>query len=424
MSIPLRPRLRPLEISPIEGDDAALFALVDPEGFGQTVVVPHGGALLAMLMDGKRTLAGLQAQFQAEAGLPLALSDLKRLVRQLDEACLLEGERFEARRAEEVRKYLARSTRPAAFAGSSYPAEPDALRKELAAYFSSPKGPGPLEAGGDGGVPPLCAVVSPHIDPYRGGPAYAWAYRQIARLSGADLFVIFGTAHRPMENLFSVTRKEFETPLGPVRTDGRFIDRLAGHLASSVAGQQVDLFADELIHRGEHSIEFQALFLQYVLGQRRPLAIVPVLVNSFYPLFDEGTSPDQAPEMQAFLAAVRAAASEHAGRVCYVSGADLAHVGKRFGDDWTIDAQRREEQSAEDRRLLETICRGDAAELFRQVAGQQDRRRICGLAPTYTLLEVIGPARGELLAYDQAVERDGSGCVTFASVAFYLRGGS
>ncbi len=421
MTIPLRPRLRPVEISLIEGDDDALFALVDPEGFGETVVVPHGGALLAMLMDGRRTLAGLQAQFQAEAGIPLALSDLKRLVRQLEAACLLEGERFEARRAKEVRKYLADSTRPAAFAGASYAARPDALRKELAGYFRSPKGPGSLESDPDASGPPLCAVVSPHIDPYRGGPAYARAYRQIARQSPAELFVIFGTAHRPMENLFSVTRKDFETPLGLVKTDGRFIDRLAGHLASSVAGQQIDLFADELVHRNEHSIEFQALFLQYVFGPKRPLAIVPVLVDSFYPLFEEGISPDESPERQAFLAAVRAAAAEHPGRVCYVSAADLAHVGKRFGDEWTVDARRREEQAAEDRTLLETICRSDAAGLFRQVAGQKDRRRICGLAPTYTLLEVIGPARGELLAYEQAVDADGSGCVTFASVAFYPR---
>jgi AmmeMemoRadiSam system protein B len=423
MSIPLRPRLRPVEISPIEGDDEALFALVDPEGFGETVVVPHGGVLLAMLMDGRRTLAALQAEFQAEAGIPLALSDLKRLVQQLDAACLLEGERFEARREDEIRKYLAGPTRPAAFAGSSYAARPDALRKELAGYFGSPKGAGALEKAPDPAGPPLCAVLSPHIDPYRGGPAYAGAYRQMARRSPAELFVIFGTAHRPMENSFSVTRKDFETPLGLVKTDGRFIDRLAGHLASSVAGRQIDLFADELVHRNEHSIEFQALFLQYVLGPERPLAVVPVLVDSFYPLFEEGISPDESPEMQAFLAAVRAAAQHHPGGVCYVSGADLAHVGRRFGDEWTVDARRREEQAAEDRRLLETICRGDAAGLFRQVAAQQDRRRICGLAPTYTLLEVIGPARGELLAYDQAVDADGSGCVTFASVAFYPRSG-
>jgi hypothetical protein len=35
------------------------------------------------------------------------------------------------------------------------------------------------------------------------------------------------------------------------------------------------------------------------------------------------------------------------------------------------------------------------------------------------MLEVARPKRGELLKYDQAVELDGTACVSFASAAFY-----
>ena len=35
------------------------------------------------------------------------------------------------------------------------------------------------------------------------------------------------------------------------------------------------------------------------------------------------------------------------------------------------------------------------------------------------MLRVTQPKRGELLRYDQAVELDGTSCVSFASLAFY-----
>jgi len=231
--------------------------------------------------------------------------------------------------------------------------------------------------------------------------------------------VVFGTAHNAMQHLFCISRKDFDTPLGLVHTDRPFIERVAKHLASSVAGQQIDLFEDELAHRYEHSIEFQATLLQYVIGPRRPFWIVPVLVGSFHEFLADGGSPDESPEIQAFVAAVRAAADEHAHGVCYISGADLAHIGQRFGDDELIEPRRLAEQAEDDRKLLDAACRGDSAGLFRHVADQQDRNRICGLSPTYTLLEVAQPVRGELLAYDQAVEPDGSSCVSFASLALY-----
>ncbi|MCH7872830.1 MAG: MEMO1 family protein, partial [Planctomycetes bacterium] len=78
-------------------------------------------------------------------------------------------------------------------------------------------------------------------------------------------------------------------------------------------------------------------------------------------------------------------------------------------------------QSIDDRALLDAACRADSAAFFNHVADQNDRNRICGLAPTYTMLEIMQPERGEILKYDQAVEPDGSSCVSFASLAFYRK---
>ena len=185
------------------------------------------------------------------------------------------------------------------------------------------------------------------------------------------------------------------------------------------AGRLIDSLEDEPAHRLEHSIEFQAIFLQYVLGGRRPLRIVPILVSSFYELIAEGSHPEAAPEIVAFIAALKAAAAEYQGQVGYIAGVDLAHVGPDFGDPQRLDARRLAQLARDDQKLLNRVCRGDADGMFRHVAAQGDANRICGLSPLYVLLEVIRPAVGEMLRYDQAVDPGGLSCVSYASAAFY-----
>ncbi len=429
MAIPQRPRLRQLEVVPTGTEAEPRFELRDPEGFGDRAIVPYVGMITATLLDGRHTLAEIQAALRKQLNAEVPLADIESFIGQLDEANLLATERFERYRREVIQKYATEPVRPATHAGGSYEEDADELRRQLDDFFTREKGPGAIDwsridQSTSTGGRRLVGILSPHIDPYRGGPALAWAYKQVAEQSDADLFVIFGTAHAPTADLFSLSRKDFDTPLGVVKTDRHFVDRVAEHLASSVAGRQLILFGDEWAHRGEHSIEFQAVFLQHILGGRRPFRIVPVLVGSFEAFMETGIEPDDAPELQAFVAAIRAAADEysgdgHSGNVCYISGADLAHIGQHFGDDWLLDDKHLAEQSDSDRELLEAACRCDSAGLFRHVALEHDRRRICGLSPTYLMLEAIHPAHGELLVYDQAVESDRTACVSFAAAAFY-----
>src|SRR5260370_34134446 len=113
-----------------------------------------------------------------------------------------------------------------------------------------------------------------------------------------ELVVILGTSHYGGgPELFSATRKNYATPLGAVQTDRGFIDRLA-------ARYEGDLFADEQLHRGEHSIEFQALFLAYALGARG-YQIVPVLVSSVHEMVASGIEPSRDPRVASFVDALR-----------------------------------------------------------------------------------------------------------------------
>ena len=379
-------------------------------------------------MDGRRTLEQIQEDYARMTGQTVAFEEMEGLISELDHRLFLDSDRFRAFWKGEVETYLNNPVRPAAHAGAAYAGTEDALRQQLHDLFTSPQGPGaPREtiatngAAGQGtnGQDALGGVLSPHIDLRRGGPWFAWAYKKIVEESQADRFVIFGTAHTPMRNLFSVSRKHFQTPLGTVSTDKKFVARLQARLGASAAGKELNLAADEMAHRHEHSIEFQTLFLQYLLGESRKFEIVPVLVGSFHDFVRQGTQPADSPIFQAFVTAMRETAAEYAGRVLYISAGDLAHIGQRFGDRNLLDRPRLEAQSSDDLELLDCASRCDAAGFFKHVAAQQDRNRICGLSPIYTLLEVLQPRRGELLKYGQAVDQDATSCVSFASMAFY-----
>src|SRR5262249_54290455 len=145
---------------------------------------------------------------------------------------------------------------------------PDALAAQIDGFFSHADGPG---ADPPPTAAPLRALIAPHIDFHRGGPVYAWAYRELQR-SDADLYVVLGTCHAGMEDPFAVTLKPYDTPLGPVPVDREFCEALGRRYGT-------DLLGSEIAHRNEHSIEFQAVMLRHLIGDRRPFAIVPVLAS-------------------------------------------------------------------------------------------------------------------------------------------------
>lgn len=427
MTIPTHPCVRALELVPLGDDDDGMYALRDPYGFADTVALPKGTALLVTLMNGKRTLGELRQEFERKMGKTLTFDEVKGVVEKLDERYFLDNDRFAAYERAMIDEYEALETRPAAHAGAAYHPDKSALQEQLGGLFTCEEGPGLLptegNANGDFAIVAesrLCGIMSPHIDFQRGGPAFAWAYDRLGSESDADLFIILGTAHTPLEGLFSVSRKDFDTPLGPASTDREFVDALSRRMASRAGATEASqIFQDELPHRHEHSIEFQALMLQYVLGGRRDYQIVPILVGSFQPFVLHNRIPDQSPAVDDFVTALRETVAASGKQACFVAGVDMAHIGRQFGDAELLDEQRLKEQWTDDQQLLARACAGDSVGWFEHVSSSEDRHRICGLAPMYTMLEAMRPERGELLKYDQAVAEDGTSCVSFASVAFY-----
>ena len=407
--IPEYPRLRQVEAFPatVRGQD--VLCLRDPMHYSDMVVsVPPQTAAILELFDGRHSLQDIQEAISRRFGMLLAREQLLEVVRSLDECLLLESPHFAGHRDAVERAFRQAPHRPARLAGMSYPAEPDTLRRELDGYFGAAEGPGD--------TPPspaaarLSGLVVPHIDFPRGGPCYAWGYRELAGSPPVDRCVILGTVHVPIAQPFALTRKDFETPLGPVEADQEFLDALLARVGPGY-------LADEFAHRGEHSIEFQAVFLRHVIPAGRPVRIVPVLCGSFHQQVEARCAPKQGDRTEAFLGALRDTMAAVGGRTLVLASADLAHVGPQFGDPQPLTPGQLRELEAADRRMLSSAEAGDAEGFFQAVAADGDRRHICGLPPIYAALRILGGHPGRLLRYGQGP--DPNGTVTFAALAWY-----
>jgi AmmeMemoRadiSam system protein B len=312
------------------------------------------------------------------------------------------------RRVEE--QFLSSPLREAAFAGRSYESDPEGLKNQLKGYFSDPRGPGLL---GEGRVAPgLKGVIAPHIDLQRGGFCYAFAHREIWERNRARCFVILGTAHTGMRHLFSLTRKDFMTPLGKLETDQELVDAIQSRCP-------FDLFRDEAVHRSEHSVEFQCLFLRFLYPEPAPLKMVPILCGSFHEAMEQGKSPAELRSFHQFVDALAESVSERGEEVCYIASADLAHVGLQFGDRKGVGEYDLRILEETDREMLGHVERLDGEGFFSSISRERDQRKICGLPAIYTLLNALKAREGRLLRYGQAFTSETQSVVSFASMGFY-----
>ena len=190
-------------------------------------------------------------------------------------------------------------------------------------------------------------------------------------------------------------------------------------LSAVEAGCTVDFYEDEFVHKTEHSIELQLVFLRALWSRKDPFQIVPILCGSFQEAILDGASPMDLPGVSPFIAALRKAASQTGKRVCFLASADLAHVGLRFGDPEPPNRLSLQTLAEEDRQLLAYAERIDREGFFRVLAREKDRRKVCGLSPIYVLLSMLEGARGKLLKYSQSHDPATQSAVSFASLAFY-----
>jgi AmmeMemoRadiSam system protein B len=407
------PALRPVEVDvvPVREGEPRLVVMRDPSDRELPPVVLSDGALEVLsLLDGQRTVEAVAAALQLR-GAAVPASKIRGFLEQLDQAGYLEGPRARHRLAERRARFRELGVRPAVHAGGAYPDGLGELPRFLAAGYLDANGPGALPGSRPPAAAPLRGVIAPHVDLHRGAPTYSWAYKALAEAQPAELYLVLGTCHVPVQGSFAATSKAYDTPLGPVPTDAAFLERL-GRLWGR------DLFEGELAHAGEHSIEFQAVYLRSLgLAGEQAAPMVPILCDSLHSLVLPPHSPRDVAFVADFVAALRQAVADDGRRITVIAAVDLAHVGLKFGDRWLTDPEHMAQVGRDDQEMLSLIVQPDAEGYFQHVMRDQDARRICGLTPLYVLCELMD-SPGELLRYTQWIAEDQTSSVTFASAIF------
>jgi AmmeMemoRadiSam system protein B len=409
-----RPALRPVESIVVpDRQHGKVLVLRDTQGVtdGNAVVPPLLVPVVAR-MTGRRTCAEIAAEASKELGAEVPVEVVVRLAGELEEGLFLQGAVFREARARVEREFREASVRAATHAGGAYHGDAAKLRKYIDEACLAKAGVTPAQAAKGGA---MVALVAPHIDPWRGALGYGHAYGALAAAlpEDVDTFVLFGTSHAPMNAPFALCRKTFATPLGAVDPATEVLDALAAR------ADGFDPYGDQFNHKREHSLEFQVVFLRHLLGAR-PFRIVPVLAG-LGAQQASGEDPAGDAAVARFLGGVREAVEARPGRVVVVAGADLAHVGPRFGDERPYDAEQRAVLEGRDRGSLERAARVDGAGFWEHVASDLEDRRVCGLGPIWSLLHSLSPgAHGRLLHYEQTVDAEDGSIVSHAAMGFYV----
>ena len=93
-------------------------------------------------------------------------------------------------------------------------------------------------------------------------------------------------------------------------------------------------------------------------------------------------------------------------------------MGPRYGDAEGFDGEELEAVKQADREMLRHVEDVDAEGFRGYLAEENDRRRICGFSPIYTMLRAMRAERGRVVAHDHG-EMDPVGSIcSFASVVF------
>ena len=159
-----------------------------------------------------------------------------------------------------------------------YPPDKIALEKSIQAAFADPHGAGEIPVVNPKRKNHLVAGVAPHAGFIYSGPIATHLYKACAEDGFPETFVIVGAKHRSLQfpGAAIMTEGIWETPLGKCSIDSILAKRLLKQSQDS----STDCIIDSTeAHLGEHSIEVQLPFIQY-LAQNHEFQILPLVISS------------------------------------------------------------------------------------------------------------------------------------------------
>ncbi len=148
-----------------------------------------------------------------------------------------------------------------AVSGTFYPANAQVLRKEIEGYLSKAR-PGSTPKG-------VMGLISPHAGFMYSGQTAAYGYKCLSGDS-FDTVIIVAPSHRSFfVGVAADDRSLYRTPLGDIPVD-------VGLVAKLIESDNL-IRPNPKVHEGEHSLEVQLPFLQYVIGSFK---LVPLIMGT------------------------------------------------------------------------------------------------------------------------------------------------
>ncbi|MFB6109823.1 MAG: AmmeMemoRadiSam system protein B [Halodesulfurarchaeum sp.] len=262
-------------------------------------------------------------------------------------------------------------TRSPAVAGQFYANGAAELREQIEAAFEHPIGPGERPAV-ESGPASIRGLVSPHAGYPYSGPVAAHGFARLARAGRPEAVVLLGPNHGGFGAPIAMSGADrWETPLGSVPVETELRAELESYPGLTV---------DESTHEGEHSLEVQVPFLQYLYDD--PVPILPIVLTQ--------QSEESVDHLRSALA------ETITGDTLVLASTDLTHYEPASA------AERLDES------ILDAI---EGLDADRIVEAARDGHTMCGWAPTAATLSVSrdrGAESGDVLTYATSGDTAGS----------------
>lgn len=279
-------------------------------------------------------------------------------------------------------------------AGQFYESSPGRLTSQISSCFLSSFGPGSLPS--SKASKRVFGCIAPHAGYQFSGPAAAFSYKAVAESKFPPTFVVMGPNHTGYGAEVSVSSDDWETPLGTVGVDTKFISKLMKKCAF--------VEDDTTAHFNEHSVEVQLPFLQFVFKNKK-LKFVPLVLAS--------NDIDVLKKLGEAMASIDK-------NVCVIASSDFTHYGVGYG--YVPFADKRKERMYDlDKKAIDFITSLDTSGFVSHI--NKTHATICGFAPILTTMfavKALGSKKGSLLKYYTSgdVIRDYSSAVGYASIIF------
>ena len=289
--------------------------------------------------------------------------------------------------------------RPSAWGFHPFGAEEE--RREIEQCFLSEHGIGDKPRVSESGARRIVGAVAPHAGLVYSGPVASHVYYYLARDGRPETFVILGVSHSGNPGFATMLDAIWRMPLGDVNVDAT--------LAKSIVRHSDFVDVNPSAHEGEHSIEIQLPFLQYVYGGG--FKIVPIVVGyGDYEMCENVGS------------AIFKAVKETGRDIVLIGSTDFTPYGAIYGyapaGTGPIDKVLRWIYQT-DRSLIDKIISLNAEGLIREV--RENNYTMCGYLPVATMIiaaKRMGVSRGRLLKYATSYDVQGSSevIVGYASI--------